>query len=66
MLIKNLPYYTGSSTGGHYITIRAINGSTGTAVIVDLHYNSAHRGEHTVTYSQLRTMLNGRTLIYAP
>ena len=66
VLLKNLPYYTGSSNGGHYITIRAINGSTGTAVIVDPHYNSAYRGEHTVTYSQLRTMLNGRTLIYAP
>lgn len=58
------PYYNGTSTGGHYITIRAINGESGTAHIVDPHYSDAYFGDHVIYYDQLCAMLNGRYIIY--
>ena len=64
VLLSNIPYYNGTSTGGHYITIRAIHGESGTAHIVDPHYSDAYFGEHVIYYDQLRTMLNGRYIIY--
>lgn len=64
VLLPNLPYYTGTGTGGHYITIRAIHGETGTAQIVDPHYSDPFFGHHTIYYDDLRTMLNGRYIIY--
>lgn len=64
VLLSKLPYYSGTSTSGHYITIRAINGESGTAHIVDPHYSDAYFGNHVIYYDQLRTMLNGRYIIY--
>lgn len=64
VLLSKLPYYNGTSTSGHYITIRAINGESGTAHIVDPHYSDAYFGNHVIYYDQLRTMLNGRYIIY--
>jgi len=61
---EGLHNYSGTSTSGHYITIRAINGESGTAHIVDPHYSDAYFGDHVIYYDQLRTMLNGRYIIY--
>lgn len=65
VLLPTLPYYTGTGTGGHYITIRSIHGESGTAQIVDPHYNSAFFGNHTIYYNDLREMLDGRYIIYS-
>ena len=66
VLLKKLPYYKGTSTGGHYITISAVKGDTGETKIVDPHYDNRYFGYHTLTYDQLRTILNGRYVIYTP
>lgn len=60
--LNRLPYYNGTSTSGHYITIEKINGSTGQTTVVDPHYNDAYFGRHVVTFSQLKTMIQGKAL----
>ena len=61
--LNRLPYYKGTSTSGHYVTIQSINGSTGQTTIVDPHYDNAYFGKHVVSFSQLKTMLQGKALI---